>query len=148
MLISTMLRQYFMSLRIMDQWCNWTPSMSQHWERVAAEACTVAPPSPVAAKGGGWEGEGGGGGGGGGAAGDRSGWDAWTAQTIRRRQADAAGPVNDNEDGADGGADALAADLAEVDRALSIARRVCAKWCRLAGVSSRLCDELHEGEYT
>lgn len=30
-LISAMLRQYFMSLTVMDKWTSWGPSMDSHW---------------------------------------------------------------------------------------------------------------------
>jgi 2',3'-cyclic-nucleotide 2'-phosphodiesterase (5'-nucleotidase family) len=30
-LISTILRQYFMSLTVMDKWAGWAPSMERHW---------------------------------------------------------------------------------------------------------------------
>lgn len=30
-LISAMLRQYFMSLTVMDKWTRWGPSMERHW---------------------------------------------------------------------------------------------------------------------
>ncbi|KAG8529698.1 uncharacterized protein KY384_005179 [Bacidia gigantensis] len=33
-LISTIIRQYFMSLRVMGQWTRWSESMSSHWSKV------------------------------------------------------------------------------------------------------------------
>lgn len=48
-LISTILRQYFLSLRVMGRWQRWSQSMARHWDTVhrGLHSCSVVkPPGP------------------------------------------------------------------------------------------------------
>ncbi len=142
-LIAAMLRQYFMALKVMGQWKNWGPSLDRHWGKVVSHVESHHPhhpPSPSSARRNS-------------AAARRSlspnsaGWDNWTAAKVRERRSSIAPldehvienatypPAEDQE------------DVELVDRELQIARRVLRKWCRLAGVHAKMCDELKEGEY-
>lgn len=151
-LMSLMLRQYFMSLRVIGQWANWCPSMKRHWGRVSAEVGSSHPhlepgpgaSSPATEK-----------------AGDGSGkrersWADFTPSKLRTRRASLApadqatdGSNSDGDDDGDGHGDGDDVQAIEVDdRELNIMRRAFRKWCRLAGVQSRSCDNLpgHEVE--
>lgn len=159
-LISMLLRQYFMSLRVLNQWKNWSPSMNMHWHDVAEKACHViephrqqhhrseeeekdpemnstATPARMQAP--------------------SIGWNEWTAKRLRKRQM-SIGPVNEDED--EENQDSLERstmlykDTAnpndgyeDVEKSLNIARRVLAKWCRLAKVEAVVCDEMGEEEF-
>jgi hypothetical protein len=140
-LVSLMMRQYFMSLRVVGQWGNWGPSMERHWSKVAAEVGTSHPSivskssasSPVEDK----------------SSGERKpGWGDFTPTKLRSRRsslvpADEAENSSSSSDGEDDGIEAVEVD----DKELGIMRRVFKKWCRLAGVQGRACDELKESEF-
>lgn len=145
-LMSLMLRQYFMSLRVVGQWANWCPSMKRHWGKVSAEVGTSHPHleprpgaiSPATEK-----------------TSDGSGkrkrsWAEFTPTKLRARRASLAradqatdGSSSEVED--DGDSDDIKAVEVD-DRELSIMRRVARKWCRLAGLQSRTCDDLEGHE--
>ncbi|KXX82214.1 Mannosylglucosyl-3-phosphoglycerate phosphatase [Madurella mycetomatis] len=137
-LISAMLRQYFMSLTVMDKWTNWGPSMDSHWVKVAEDVAKSHPivgkPSPSApvspvrekADSGKW--------------GRGDGWSEWTPPKLRQRRSAAPGEEEEEEEEA-------RRDCQRLDRELSIMRRVFRKWCRLAGVEDKTCDNLTEGEF-
>ena len=148
MLISAMLRQYFMSLKIMDQWNRWTPSLAQHWNRVGSDLhrCHPVlenpsgslPASPAR---------------------DRKrtsaelvrkeSWAEWSPAKLREKR-DSVGPLAESggeEDSEDGGEEEEAREgVQELDRELRIMRHVFHKWCRLAGVQGKTCDNLNEAE--
>jgi hypothetical protein len=84
------------------------------------------------------------------------GWSEWTAAKLRDRKSHLtplAGRAEDSDESEPGepegeAAEAAArADVRNLDRELSIMRRVFRKWCRLAGVEGKLCDDLAEGEF-
>lgn len=143
-LVSLMLRQYFMSLRVVGQWANWGSSMKRHWGKVAAEVGSSHPlvrpssaaTSPTTEK-----------------ASDcssnrKSGWTDFTPTKLRMRRASlvpmdhAADGSSSDDDGDGDGIQAVEVD----DRELNIMRQVFGKWSRLAGVRGRTCDSLKENE--
>lgn len=141
-LMSLMLRQYFMSLRVVGQWANWGPSMERHWGKVAAEvgtshpvltpSSTTASPTTKATSD---------------AWGERKrGWADFTPTRLRSRRSSLAHVEQAADDSSsDGDSDRLKAVEVD-DRELKIMRRVFRKWSRLAGVQGRACDNLDENE--
>ncbi|KAK4121503.1 Metallo-dependent phosphatase [Parathielavia appendiculata] len=139
MLISAILRQYFMSLTVLAKWQGWEPSLDRHWSKVAdgvAKCHPTVAPSPVSPT----EGRSQSGSGG-------KGWAEWTPSRIRQRRANIppmAGSAEDNDSDSESGEEQEAARQRAVilDRELAIMRRVFGKWCRLAGVQAGTCDSL------
>ncbi|CAK7212117.1 hypothetical protein SCUCBS95973_001333 [Sporothrix curviconia] len=155
-LISMMLRQYFMALKVLDQWIHWSPSMERHWGRVVSDVeshhphlrpcspTTTLASSPVVLQSSSLPGDskkrkrpassGDG----------RSGWEDWTGARLRQRRCsivpfnerviDDAPPAQDTE------------ELRGIDHQMQIMRRVVHKWRRLAGVPSGLGDTLTVAE--
>ncbi|KAB5540586.1 Metallo-dependent phosphatase-like protein [Coniochaeta sp. 2T2.1] len=139
-IMSLLLRQYFMSLRVLGQWANWGPSMDRHWGKVAAEVatcCRVITPGPTASSCTTTE-----------DGSERSskrkrGWADFTPTKLRSRRSSMVPVVEDSSSDEDGdGVEAVEVD----DRELSIMRRVFRKWCRLAGVRGQACDCLKDEE--
>lgn len=148
-LISMLLRQYFMALKVVRQWSNWGASMDRHWGQVVSNVCKCHPvmqPKPQqphqpqlenpAVTGTGVECT---------PAKRKCGWDEWTPARLRQRRgsmppADDADDDSD-EEGEDGDGDE------EMERELRIMRRVFKKWCRVAGVQGKMCDDLDEAEF-
>lgn len=153
-LLSQLMRQYFMSLRTVGKWNHWGPDINRHWGKVADDVSRKHPtmvsqsrtPSPVAVrkkpstlKR------------------EHSSWDDFTPNKLRERRSNLTGvdgPVerdgdkNDLVDDEDDEADGENLEAFEVDeRELSIMRRVIKKWCRLAKVHAKACDGLNEGEF-
>ena len=145
-LISTLLRQYFMALKILRQWSNWGPSLARHWGRVvsgvgqchpvprpAESQSRVVPVIKISDQS--LE------------AGDLSGWAQWTAAKLRQRRASLPpADEGDDDDDSDAGVDENTSRQSEdIERELEIMRRVFRKWCRRAGVygesSGRLEDQ-------
>ncbi len=148
-----MLRQYFMALKVLDQWTHWSDSMEHHWNRVVSDvdihhphllpnSVTKSPSTPVLSqrRGSSLRHTSSGG-----AGAEGAGWDEWTAHRLRERRGSAvpfdervidnATPAQNTE------------DMRRIDREMHIMRRVARKWRRLAGVQSRLGDSLTEKEY-
>jgi len=148
-LISMMLRQYFMSLKVMDQWKCWGPSMERHWGAVVGGVCKShpvmepKPKSPVVASesGKGKEGEDG--------KRKRSSWAEWTPAKLRERRSSITPLVEESDgNGAVGGAEQQEEDtVRDMDREMRIMRKVFRKWCRIAGVQGQACDSLGEDEF-
>ncbi|GAB1318380.1 hypothetical protein MFIFM68171_08590 [Madurella fahalii] len=151
-LISAMLRQYYMSLRVMDKWTSRGPSVDRHWTKVAEDVAKShpivgkpsqsAPVSPVREKGDSGKPDRG------------DGWSEWTPPKLRQRRTGITPSVGHAEDDSDSDSgeekeeeEAARRDCQAVDRELSIMRRVFRKWCRLAGVEDKACDNLTEGEF-
>ena len=170
MLISTILRQYFLSLKVLGKWPMWGPSMENQWGRVqqrlhrthsVVEPRRQATPSSPAAL--------------------AEGLQAMAVQSrpqvprlspgvpARSRSRSPAGRLSGTETPLDESADALeleqdsrpprdAAPLAALpaptplthrERELQIMRRVMRKWWRLTGLAGHpnLCETLGEGEF-
>ncbi|KAL2193964.1 Metallo-dependent phosphatase-like protein [Corynascus similis CBS 632.67] len=158
MLISAILRQYFMSLTVLSKWSGWGPSLDRHWSKVAdgvskshpilGKPSVSAPVSPAGVKSEPDQTQ---------ADGDKAGgWAEWTPNRLRQRRATSPlilGPdgedddsESDNESGEREEHERARENVRTIDRELAIMRRVFAKWCRLAGVRGNTCDELTENE--
>lgn len=162
-LISMMLRQYFMSLKVVDQWKCWGPSLQRHWGKVADGVCKTLEPKPnnkspiekTSAVGVG--------GGDGAVDGKRKrgSWAEWTPAKLRERRSSIT-PLVEESDASSAasvqvvqvGAAAAAVgeeeeeeSVRDIDREMRIMRRVFTKWCRIAGVQGQTCDSLHEDEF-
>ncbi|KAM7216589.1 Metallo-dependent phosphatase-like protein [Rhypophila decipiens] len=149
-LISMMLRQYFMSLKVMDQWKGWGPSLQRHWGRVVGDVCKShpvmepKPKSPVAAeKKMDWDT----------IKRKRSSWAEWTPAKLRERRSSITPFAEESdESAAQSGSDAKEEEkekeenVRDIDREMRIMRRVFDKWCRIAGVQAQACDSLGEDE--
>ncbi|KAK4238314.1 Metallo-dependent phosphatase-like protein [Achaetomium macrosporum] len=147
MLLSAMLRQYFMSLTVVAKWKGWEPSLDQHWSKVAdgvAKCHPIIPASPTVSPTNEKPGSG--------ANGSKDkGWAEWTPARIRQRRASIRPMLASDEDESDSEDSAEDRESARqnaqaLDRELAIMRRVFHKWCRRAGVNGNTCDELPQGE--
>ncbi|KAI2464021.1 Metallo-dependent phosphatase [Annulohypoxylon bovei var. microspora] len=140
-LISMMLRQYFMSLRVMGQWKYWGNNMGRHWNSVTSKVNethahhdpTASPVSPTTRT-------------------KASGWDNWTPQKIRERKAsivraDESDDEDEDEDKSYDTKGGFIGEIEAIDREMQVMRRVFAKWARIAKVESRLGEELKDGEF-
>ncbi|KAI0133992.1 Metallo-dependent phosphatase-like protein [Xylariales sp. AK1849] len=135
-LISMMLRQYFISLRVMGQWKNWGNAINRHWNEVSRKVGTShplreptpqsTPTSPSANK--------------------SCAWDNWTPQKVRSRRGSVIPREEDSESEDETEHDAEE-DVERLDKELQTMRRVFGKWARLAGVKSKVTDELKEGDF-
>ncbi|KAF3766705.1 Metallo-dependent phosphatase [Cryphonectria parasitica EP155] len=152
-LISMLLRQYFMQLKVLDRWTHLGPHMSQHWDKVVSKVTKSHPvlppkkptpnPSPVAKT-------------------NRhrhsaSSWENWTPAKMRARRS-SVGPLTESDTDVDRDTDVPAASPTSLERSLSgiseeqeekelrIMRRVFGRWCRKAGVNALADDELEEDE--
>ncbi|KAK3903498.1 Metallo-dependent phosphatase-like protein [Staphylotrichum tortipilum] len=148
MLISAMLRQYFMSLTVLAKWKGWGPSLDRHWSKVADGVAkshptvgvpSASPPvSPTKEKST--------------TAITENGWASFTPSRIRQRRASIMpmdGPAEDDESDSDSGEEQERARTTarSLDRELAVMRRVFGKWCRRAGVRASACvDSLPETE--
>lgn len=169
-LISMLLRQYFMSLKVLDRWAHLGPHMSNHWDKVVSNVtkshpclppknkpptasspttATTATPSTGNSKG----------------HGHKSSWDHWTPAKIRARRS-SVGPLSERETDVDRetppplspAADADASEkkvaaLGEIsedereedeERELRVMRKAFRRWCRKAGVQAQAGGELDE----
>ncbi|KAI1434211.1 Metallo-dependent phosphatase [Xylaria sp. CBS 124048] len=154
-LLSMMLRQYFMSLKVMGQWKYWGEGMGQHWDKVTSKvgatqspkpASSPSNPSPTAT------------------ANtksakstkstkpqdspDENGWNQWKPEKIRERRAGIT-PLADDSDNEDDDSETIKRkgdDVEQLDHELQIMRRAFTKWARLAGVECKVADELKSGE--
>ncbi|KAI1501320.1 flagellar associated protein [Biscogniauxia marginata] len=139
-LISMMLRQYFMSLRVMGQWKYWGKNIGRHWDQVANKVGvdhtqynpTPGPPpaTPTTRT-------------------NLPGWDNWTPEKIRQRRASAM-PIDesDSEDEEEASQESEdAQEIETIDKEMQIMQRVFTKWARLAGVECQVADELKAGDF-
>jgi len=127
-LISMMLRQYFMSLKILGKWKHWGKSLNRHWEGVKEDLHAMHPvvePSPTEVRS---------------KASLFGGLSAPTVGTVT--------PLDDSED--EGGHERVHIPQKWSEHELQIIRRVMRKWWRLAGLKGqpKCCDSIGEGEFT
>ena len=158
-LISTILRQYFMSVKVLGRWKMWGPSLGRHWGTVHQELQQVhpilEPQAPntkaveafraAAAKGSAK----------GGHARSHHGGGRMTPGGMRPEGAET--PLNESESefeeegavGARSDVKPVPTAVSQRERELVIMRKVMRKWWRLAGLPGHpnLCDELGEGEF-
>ncbi|KAK5634360.1 hypothetical protein RRF57_010074 [Xylaria bambusicola] len=140
-LISMMLRQYFMSLKVVGQWKHWGASMGRHWSSVTSKVganhphYTASPSSPTAPKPTS-------------SASQNGGWEDWKPERIRERRASLAHPI-DESDSEDEDDDEQRRENAieNLDAEMQTMRRVFSKWARLAGVECKVGDELRADEF-
>lgn len=138
MLISTILRQYFMSLKVLGKWKRWGPSMDRAFSSIQtsierthavypASPTTKSPTSPKFPR---------------------------HPHIVRLRKQDTESPAtSDSEADPDTDEEDHYDDSRPIrfsERELDVLRRVMRKWWRLAGLkgSPRCCDELEEGEFS
>ncbi|KAK5367100.1 hypothetical protein LTR20_007509 [Exophiala xenobiotica] len=123
-LISMMLRQYFMSLKIMGKWKHWGKSLNRHWKGVQKDLHETHPiVEPARAE---------------------------EDGSLKRKRADTfttTTPLDDSED-EEGHHQVVQVPDKWSDRELSIIRKVMRKWRRLAGLKgeSKCCDRMDEEE--
>ncbi|KAF2840107.1 ser/Thr protein phosphatase family protein [Patellaria atrata CBS 101060] len=147
-LISMMLRQYFMSLKVLGRWKQWGPSMGRHWGKVQQGLQSSHPvhePTPPShsvveslskpTKGGKPSGR--------------------TTPHGTRPEGEEA-PLDESESEVDSDSEKeqnrnekTDTKLSDTERELVIIRKVMRKWWRLAGLPGNpaLADELGEGEF-
>ncbi|KAK4194120.1 putative 5'-nucleotidase precursor [Triangularia verruculosa] len=148
-LISAMLRQYFMALTVIEKWGGWGPSLARHWDKVLQEAsssCSILPASPTDTNQPGdkrkrsdtansWKGA----------------WEDFTPAKLRERKCSVSPLVGHAEDDSSDEStdeDARRTDVENCDRELRVMRKFFRKWCRLVGVDDgKDCAEgLKDGE--
>jgi len=133
-LISMMLRQYFMSLRVMGQWKYWGKHISGYWDDVSKKVggthLSSAIQSPVESKTPTFS------------TNPPTGWSDWSAKKIRERKAQAQ-PADDSDSDSE---DDAAKENERIDREMAIVRRVANKWARLAKVKCSVVDDLGDEE--
>lgn len=145
-LISMMLRQYFMSLKVVGQWKHWGASMGRHWEDVASKVSekhphysaapspttrsAPLPPKSTSAQ-------------------TSSGWEDWKPERIRERRVSLARSVDesDSESEDDETEQRRETAIEHLDAEMQTMRRVFSKWARIAGVECKLGDELRADEF-
>lgn len=132
-LISMMLRQYFMSLKIMGQWKMWGKSLDRHWKGVQKSMSATQ----LALK-----------------PGQKPGSLEDIAGNVFASQSKERNPPIEGEDPLDESDEDVSADEdeeiklsnAKRERNLKLARKVTKKWWRLAGLPGqpKCCDEVFE----
>ncbi|VBB76603.1 Putative 5'-nucleotidase precursor [Podospora comata] len=135
-LISAMLRQYFMALTVMNKWARWGPSLARHWDKVVQEtssSCPTLPASPTETR---QPGDGR-------KHGDTTnnshkGWDYFTPAKLRERRSSVSPLVghaeDDSSDEESPDEDVHRTEVRDTDRELRVMRKFFRKWCRIAGV--------------
>lgn len=125
-LISMMLRQYFMSLKILGRWKHWGKSLNRHWEGIHEDLHSTHPVVEPNTEG---------------KVETGSGEEVPTAGTTT--------PLDDSED-EEGQHRVEEAATKWSARELQIIRRVMRKWRRVAGLKGQpnCCDSVGEGEFT
>ncbi|KAI0390533.1 5'-nucleotidase [Xylariaceae sp. FL0594] len=149
-LIQMMLRQYFMSLKVVGHWKYWSEGMSAHWssvtDKVSAkhpllnctcaksktepepETSSSAPPQQQKEQ----EQQS-----------HKTGWDQWTPESIRQRRCAALHDDEDDETSTkDEEEEAKARAIEEMDREMKLMRRAFRRWARRARVVCKVVDEL------
>ncbi|KAH9907054.1 Metallo-dependent phosphatase [Xylariomycetidae sp. FL2044] len=142
-LISMMLRQYFMSLKVVGQWRYWGNNMGRHWNKVNDKVGAththlqprtgLTPVSPTMRTN---------------LAGGSKGWDNWSPDKIRARKASAI-PVDESDSEDDEVHEREEKEESEIDmidKEMQIMRKVFGKWAKIAGVETKVGDELKEDE--
>jgi 5'-nucleotidase len=138
-LISMMLRQYFMSLKIMGQWKMWGRSLDRHWNQVQKSMSIVEPQSP------------------------KDGTVVGTTFPLPQkkdtdsREVKEANAATHTEKSLDDSDDDTSADEAEevrsstakAEREIELIRKVTRKWWRIAGLPGqpKCCDSMGDDEF-
>jgi 5'-nucleotidase len=133
-LISIMLRQYFMSLKVLRRWKHWGSHLGQHWGKVQEEVrphCNIIEPTKPKPE----------------ILGTlRS---AVKGNQSRQDSDDADSTGSESEDDGKSSAKVDLAAAGGQEKELAIKRKVMRKWWRLARLPGqpRVCDDLGEGEF-
>ncbi|KAM0326577.1 hypothetical protein ACHAQA_006446 [Verticillium albo-atrum] len=140
-LISAMLRQYFMGLRTVGQWKH----LSEHWVKVASECTTPvetrknpwgsAERSPLQQR----------------TNGDDVESKSWSQWMQKRLGLDARPAESDEEDEDERGGQGIlhdADDMASIDLELLLMRKFFGRWAKKIGVFGKAVDPLVEGDFT
>jgi hypothetical protein len=132
-LISTILRQYFMSLKILGKWKYWGPSMNRKFDKVQSNLQrthtfvepTSKPASPVQVR------------------------HPQVNKVKAAENTEMSSSSDEDEDEDDGAVYDDSKPILFSEHELSVLRRVMAKWWRLAGLkgSPRCCDVLGAEEF-
>lgn len=142
-LISMMLRQYFMSLKIVGQWKMWGNSMDRHWKEVqkSMSSSQLAPDSQSKTPG----------------LGEVAG-NAFTTQEAKtvkgteevsdlKKEEEIEEPIDESDEEVSADEEeAVKAVNVKREREMKLARKVTKKWWRLAGLPGqpKCCDEVFE----
>lgn len=130
-LISTILRQYFLSLKVLGRWKHWGKSMDRKFDRVQNQLerthsfIEPKPPSPIAPR---------------------------HPSIAKIQKSDVPSPSDSETEGDSDEDDGAEYDDSQpirfTERELPILRKVMRKWWRLAGLkgSPKLCENISEGE--
>lgn len=149
-----LLRQYFMSIKVLERWAYLGESMNRHWDNVVSNVTkshpciapkkasppsptTETPTTPVSAKTG------------------KHGWDHFSPKNIRERRS-SVGPLTerDTDVGRDDSSpspeprslEGIVEEGDDEERELSIMRKIFRRWCRKAGVRAQAGDGLEDDE--
>ena len=148
MLLSMLLRQYFMSLKTLGRWSKWGKSMDRHWQGVHKQLHLVQPVVEAAPKTPSTAGPG-----------PMDGTAETPASPVQARRGLKRAPtVKDTKEGkylddSDDEEHTMVPDqdveeVRDQERRMRIMRQVVNKWVRIAGVSQpSSCDNLREGEF-
>ena len=134
-LISILLRQYFMSLKTLGVWSKWGKSMNRHWEHIHESLHCVSPVVEAAPRSPEWERA-------------RSPILGSKSPAVGLKRT---GTVKSRPEGKfldDSDDEEFVEDDGLDERTLRVMRMVMNKWRRLAGIdSAKSCDSLREGEF-
>ncbi|KAF1989683.1 5'-nucleotidase [Aulographum hederae CBS 113979] len=124
LLISQLLRQYFLSLQVLSRWKNWSNSLGRHWASVQED---LHQKHPVL---------------------EPSSSDKPSYQNVKSKSTEADAVIDDSDD-EDATKEQSKEELTGEERRNSIIRKVLKKWRRLAGLrgDGESCDQLQEGEF-
>ncbi|KAI0192504.1 Metallo-dependent phosphatase-like protein [Astrocystis sublimbata] len=144
-LISMMLRQYFMSLKVVGQWKHWGASMGRHWDAVTSKVganhphyYTASPTKTASRQGTSQQQK---------EKKENSGWDNWAPERIRERRCSVGNYEESDSEGEVDNNDQKGRVVENLDGEMQVMRRVFGKWARLAGLKSKVADELKAGEF-
>lgn len=129
-LISTMLRQYFMSLKVLGKWNLWSKSLGRCFGRIHEDVHKHHPVVEPKASG--------------------EGAQKQKVHKYPNRKSANDTPLNEEEEDHEGEVECVPEHVEEHERQLEIMRKVMRKWWRLTGLEGHpgLCDEMEEDEFT
>lgn len=157
-----LLRQYFMSVKVLDRWAHLGPDMSSHWGKVVSNVTkshlslppknksttlSAASPTSTTSK----------------SHGQKSSWDHWTPAKMRARRS-SVGPLSERETDVDQDSPpprsliynaptaskntpvlpGISEFEEDEERELRVMRKAFRRWCRKAGVQAQVSGELEE----
>ncbi|KAI0187030.1 hypothetical protein F4808DRAFT_466461, partial [Astrocystis sublimbata] len=78
---------------------------------------------------------------------ENSGWDNWAPERIRERRCSVGNYEESDSEGEVDNNDQKGRVVENLDGEMQVMRRVFGKWARLAGLKSKVADELKAGEF-